>query len=301
MNIFGLIASFGGGAFAASIGALPAFILTGVFAIAGAIAAMCGSAGGSDILINYMAFGAFFGPYVSFAGGVAGHAYAKKKGYVENGAGIAQALGGLNKPDVLVIGGVFGVIGYLLKTLVYDTVLAGSISPMLVTDSGIVVFVSGVIARLAFGGKLRTGSDTLSKGEALSTVIMIGVTYSLVVCGIYTAGVQVTGGTDAFAGVYHVLVFGMAAVGLVFAEMGQPFFGCHHIVIIAAEACVQSYNKTQNLFLALIIGVVFGTISALLCDFESHMWNSGTDSHIDGPAFAIFIMTFVVNICFPNM
>ena len=32
MSILGLIAAFGGGVFAAAIGALPAFIMTGVFA-----------------------------------------------------------------------------------------------------------------------------------------------------------------------------------------------------------------------------------------------------------------------------
>lgn len=70
-------------------------------------------------------------------------------------------------------------------------------------------------------------------------------------------------------------------------------------LIIAAEAAVQSYATTGNLYLALLISVIFGVISALLADFEGHFFNSGTDSHIDPPAFAIFIMTFVVNACFP--
>ena len=64
-------------------------------------------------------------------------------------------------------------------------------------------------------------------------------------------------------------------------------------------ATVASYNTTGNLYIALLIGVIFGTIATLLCDFETKWINSGTDSHIDGPAFAIFIMTFVVNACFP--
>ena len=91
----------------------------------------------------------------------------------------------------------------------------------------------------------------------------------------------------------------MAAVGLIFAEFGQPFFGCHHIVIIAAEAAVQSYATTGSLYMALLMSVIFGLIAAMLADFEGHFLNSGTDSHIDPPAFAILIMTFVVNACFP--
>ena len=43
MSIINLIAAFGGGAFAASIGALPAFIMTGVFAVVGAVAAVIGA------------------------------------------------------------------------------------------------------------------------------------------------------------------------------------------------------------------------------------------------------------------
>ena len=52
MSIINLIAAFGGGAFAASIGALPAFIMTGVFAVVGAAASMCGAADAGNILVK---------------------------------------------------------------------------------------------------------------------------------------------------------------------------------------------------------------------------------------------------------
>ena len=97
MNLFAILASFGGGAFAAAIGGVPAFILTGVFSIVGAVAGMCGATDASAVLVNHMAFGSFFGPHISFAGAVAAAAYAKKKGYMENGADIVTALAGLNK------------------------------------------------------------------------------------------------------------------------------------------------------------------------------------------------------------
>ena len=38
MSILGLIAAFGGGVFAAAIGGVPAFTMTGVFSIVGAVA-----------------------------------------------------------------------------------------------------------------------------------------------------------------------------------------------------------------------------------------------------------------------
>jgi hypothetical protein len=299
MSIFALVAAFGGGVFAAAIGALPAFIMTGVFSVVGAVAAMCGAADASNILINYFAFGSFFGPHISFAAGVAAAAYAKKKGLNENGADIATACAGYNAPDVLLVGGVFGVIGFLFKELVVANLFAGTISARLVTDGpGITVFLSGVLVRLVFGGKLKTSDKVISSGNALTTTIVIGACYSLLVAGLYAAGVN-AGLGDAFAGVYHVLIFGLAAIGLVFAEMGQPFVGCHHIVIIAAEATVQSYATTGNLWAAVIIGIIFGTLAAIIGDIEGNVINCGTDSHIDNPACAIFIMTFVVNACFP--
>ena len=299
MSIFNLIAAFGGGAFAASIGALPAFIMTGVFAVVGAAASMAGGADAGNILVNYFAFGSFFGPHIAFAGGVAAAAYAKKNGISENGADIATACAGYNAPDVLIVGGIFGVIGFLFKELVVANLFAGTISTRLVTDQpGITVFLSAILVRLVFGGKLRTGSESISKGGAFGNTIVIGICYSLVVAGLYFAGLEVVP-IETFAGSYHVLIFGMAAVGLVFAEIGQPFFGCHHIVIIAAETAVQCYNNTGNAWMAIIMAIIFGTISAVICDVETKLINSGTDSHIDGPACAIFIMTFVVNACFP--
>ena len=174
MSILGLIAAFGGGVFAAAIGGVPAFIMTGVFSIVGAAA------------------------------------YAKKKGVSENGADIVSALAGLNEPDVLLVDGVFGVIGYLFKELVIANLFAGTISPRVITDApGITVFCSAILVRL---------------------------------------------------------IFGLVAFGLTFAVAGQPFFGCHHIVIIAAEAAVQSYATTGNAYMALAMGVILGTISGLFAD-----------------------------------
>ncbi len=302
MSILGLIAAFGGGVFAAAIGAVPAFIMTGVFSVVGAVAAMCGAADASNILINYFAFGSFFGPHIAFAGGVAASAYAKKKGVTENGADVASALAGLNEPDVLLVGGVFGMIGYLFKELVIVSLFAGSISPRLVTDApGITVFCSAILVRLIFGGKLKTGSEVMSKGKNLGTVLVMSIGFSTVVAGIYAAAVNAGVNVETFGGSYHVLIFGLAAIGLVFAIAGQPFYGCHHIVIIAAEAAVQSYATTGNAYMALIMGIIFGTISGLIGDIAGASINSGTDSHIDPPATAIFIMTFAVNAIFPAL
>lgn len=300
IEILSLIAAFGGGVFAAAMGGVPAFIMTGVFSVAGSVAAMCGAADASNVLLNYMAFGPFFGPHIAFAGGVAASAFAKKKGVSENGADIITALSGYNEPSVLLVGGVFGVIGFLFKELVIANLFAGTISNRLVTDApGITVFCSAVVVRLVFGGKLRTGTGVFSKGKAMGNTLMMAIGYSILVGGLYTGAISAGVPVEAFGGAYATLIFGLAAIALVFAVAGQPFFGCHHIVIIAAISVVQSYASTGNLYAAFGISVVCGTVAALLGDFEGNVLNSGDDSHIDPPAFAIFIMTFVVNALFP--
>ena len=140
------------------------------------------------------------------------------------------------------------------KELVIVSLFAGNISPRLVTDApGITVFCSAILVRLIFGGKLKTGSEVMSKGKNLGTVLVISICFSTVVAGIYAAAVNAGVSVEAFGGSYHVLIFGLAAIGLVFAIAGQPFYGCHHIVIIAAEAAVQSYATTGNAYTALVL------------------------------------------------
>ena len=64
-----LIAAFAGGMFGAAVGAIPAFILTGLAAIISAAVAIIT---GQGDLVGAIAFGPLLGPHVSFAGGVAG-------------------------------------------------------------------------------------------------------------------------------------------------------------------------------------------------------------------------------------
>src|SRR6056297_1850224 len=160
------IAAFAGGAFGAALGALPAFCFTGFMVIAGeasnlatkAIAAELGAIQGQigTGITGSVAFGPVFGPHVSFAGGAAAAAYAARKGYMDTGfdyheaKNIAYALG--TKPDVLAVGGVFGILGMLITNvsssfgMPWDPIAMG-------------VVLSALFHRLAFGypivGKVR--------------------------------------------------------------------------------------------------------------------------------------------------
>jgi len=123
-----LLAAFAGGAFGAALGPLPAFIFTGFVVIAGeaanlvgksfAAASESGAAGelAAVGITGSIAFGPVFSPAISFAGGAA--AYVARKGYMDSGfdyheaKNVAFAQG--TKPDVLAVGGAFGIVGYWL-------------------------------------------------------------------------------------------------------------------------------------------------------------------------------------------
>ena len=83
MDILALIAAFGGGIIGAYMGALPAFIMTGIYALVGGVLTAAGV--GGDVAVNYLAFGSFVGPHIAFAGGVAAAGYAGRKGKLASG------------------------------------------------------------------------------------------------------------------------------------------------------------------------------------------------------------------------
>lgn len=157
LDLAAIIAALGGGAFGAAFGPLPAFVFTGFMVIAGEASVL---AGGDGLITDQVAFGPAFSPAVSFAGGVAATAYAAKKGYMDGfesdyhqAKNIAQALG--TKPDVLVVGAAFGLLGWWMQVafgelaLPYDPIAMG-------------VVLSAIFHRLILGysviGKVRGSS-----------------------------------------------------------------------------------------------------------------------------------------------
>ncbi|MFC7096514.1 hypothetical protein [Halobaculum marinum] len=119
-----LIAAFAGGAFGAALGALNTFVLCGFVVIAGELYALATRAAGGAVPVNVtgdIAFGVVLGPHVAFGGGAAALAYAVSKGYVETpgfdyhpAKEVTVGLG--SRPDVLAVGGVFGVFGFAVAT-----------------------------------------------------------------------------------------------------------------------------------------------------------------------------------------
>lgn len=296
MDIFGLIAAFGGGIFGAALGAVPAFVMTGVIAAIGAIAVMAGVPGGG-VAVNQIAFGSFFGPHVAFAGGVAAAAFAaNKKNKLGSGTDVVSPLNGLADASVILVGGVCGVCGYLVNYL-YGTVIG------LKTDTvAMTVATMGIIVRLVLGSKGLIGKyegkepRTWINMNALAYNVVFGLGLGALVGGI---GAALASNADflgdvALAANFPTICFGIAAITLVFACMGLAGPTTHHIVLPAANAAVLCTLKTGNAQMGFAMGILFGIITSVLGDFMGNAFNSHCDSHIDPPAMTIFTTTFVI-------
>ena len=279
------MAAFAGGAFAASIGALPAFIFTGFMVIAGEAAALGGAEADVTGLIG---FGPIFGPHISFAAGAAAAAYAAKQGYLDDGKDIASALGTHNV-DVLVVGGLFGVFGFAAVELL-NVVEFG-------TDTiALMVFVSALVHRVAFGYDIIgevTGDNIFDmspaeRGEENAPGIWLPWQYKP--GGVAMIGLVggLVGGFTYIATESVVLVFGISAASLVFLNCGiDDFPVTHHITLPAAvgafSAVATGFSPTVAMFFAIGFGI-FGAFMGELCNrvFYAH-----GKTHVDPPAFGI--------------
>ncbi len=285
MDLFALVASFGGGALGAILGALPVFILTGVFAIVGGI---LGLAGVAEPSIGNITFGSILGPHISFAGGVAAAAYAaNKKKLIPNGGDILYSLNGTGNASVLVVGGIFGVMGFLIK-YVYGDILH------LATDlPAITVITLAVITRLVFGttglfGKAEDPSKRawLPAGSRIGYDVILGLGFGAAVSGVAVSLAQ-SGVPAAAMGMFPIVCFGLSAASLIFTQTGFATPASHHITLPAAAAAVMSGS--------LLVGVAVAIVCSVLGDILASIFNSHCDTHFDPPAFTIFIMMFIIN------
>ena len=330
-----LLAAFAGGAFGAAIGALPAFCFTGFAVIAGEAVAIAGveiEAAGIGVygagLTGGVAFGAVFGPHIAFAGGAAAAAYAAKQDGVmpEPGEGdyhpakdIAYALG--TRPDVLAVGGLFGIIGALGRQL--SGGLALPWDPI-----AIMVVVSAALHRVAFGypliggtdrglldmtpfekGEMRTTASGSSSGDAATDGGMVeskrlavepwlphqyewaNVTMIGLVAGLVGGFLAIETGS-AFLG------FGISAASLTFLNLGvEKIPVTHHMTLPASTAALAVFGGvptgTEALVAVLVAGA-FGAFGALVGEVVQRVFYAHSDTHFDPPAAALVVATLTV-------
>ena len=219
-------------------------------------------------------------------------------------------MAGLSDPIPLVIGGLFGMGGYIVAPALNALLAFGSPdAPSYLTDTvALTVGLSAIAVRLMFGttglfgslspeareqGRFRPGGTQVwvihQQGFVQATVLGVG------------AGLLSGYGLTAVAGVNQDLVasvtplmFGVSAVSLILLQFGLPGPVTHHMTLPGAVAAAGVIVAGGPGGLALLAGVAAGIAGALLEEFYSRLFLIHGDTHVDPPAFAIATMATVV-------
>lgn len=192
---------------------------------------------------------------------------------------------GLNRPDVLFVGGLFGVSGYIANA----ALVAGGMARWTDTVAA-TVFLSGICARFLFGKSGLFGTVIAPGGrrfrpdksanwlpwqQKASQLIAIGF-----VMGIVSAYLARILGPDRGG---DLLGFGIAAVSLVLLQIGAPSPVTHHIALTAALATLITSS--------VVAGALAGVAAALVAEMYSRLTLIHGDTYIDPPAAAIATVT----------
>jgi hypothetical protein len=322
-----LLAAFAGGAFGASVGALPSFSLAGLLVVVGELYRLVGKTLGAETLpvdiTGSVAFGVVLGPHVAFGGGAAALAYATKRGYLDTDFDYHQAkevtrgLG--SEPDVLAVGGLFGVVGYWIATL--SASLAIPVDPVALGVVG-----SAFAHRLAFGYSLvgarpsqwfdmgpferRTtgGEEPVADGGRR---VEPWLPYQYRWGNVLTLGVVVgvLGAYVAWLTASPFLAFGISVVALVFVNAGVAEIPVtHHISLPASTAVLALVDApvgaltptlvagTVPLSVALLVGAGFGVLGALFGEMSQRVLYAHAETHLDPPAASIVVTSLCLGL-----
>jgi hypothetical protein len=233
---------------------------------------------------------------------------------------IAYALG--TRPDILAVGGLFGIFGMVVQQL-----SSGLLLPWDPIALGVVL--SAVAHRIVFGypligagsrnildmspfenGEKRVATDggggeaTTDGGVAESyrlavepwlphqyrwaNVAMIGL-----VAGLLGGWIALQTGS-AFLG------FGISAASLTFLNLGvEKIPVTHHMTLPASTAALAVFGGAPELgtmaaVVAILVAGVFGAYGALIGEVVQRVFYAHSDTHFDPPAAAIVVATLTV-------
>lgn len=236
------------------------------------------------------------GPHISFAGGVAAAGYAGKRGFIETGRDIFKPLIVLKKPDVLLVGGVFGGAGYILN-VVLTRLLSGKIDTVALT-----IWILALLARICFdNGKIfgKTPSEVLQLGGRYSErsfavwipwmstsmeKMVLGIAF-----GVFSSAITRSLLQNSFTAPVAIFFgFSLCTASLIFMQFGAPMPVTHHIALCASFGVTVSGGSMWW-------GVACGVAAAFIADFLARTFLVFGDTHVDPPAMCITVISFILN------
>ncbi|MFC7203783.1 hypothetical protein ACFQJC_09665 [Haloferax namakaokahaiae] len=324
-----LAAAFAGGAFGAAVGALPSFTLAGLMVVVGELYALIQRTTDAAIpavdITGSIAFGVVLGPHVAFGGGAAAVAYAAKRGYLDfdsdyhRAKEVTRGLG--SKPDVLAMGGVFGIVGYWIATL--SATLAFPLDPVALGVVG-----SALAHRAVFGYSLvgttpkrlldmspferrqtAEAGDVIQTDGGLPVEPWLPYQYRWTNVLLLGAVVGVLGGYVAYLTGSAFLTFGISVVVLSLVCAGVPDIPVtHHMALPASTAVLAAVDAPLGsltpatiasalpLSEALLLGALFGSLGGLLGELAQRVFFAHADTHLDPPAASIVATSFLIGV-----
>jgi len=328
-----VLAAFAGGAFGAAIGALPSFSLAGLVVVVGELYAIAVRSVGGAVPVDVtggVAFGVVLGPHVAFGGGAAAVAYASRRGYFDSTGerhdpkDVTRGLG--SRPDVLAVGGVFGVVGYLIATvsgslaIPVDPVALGVVGSALAHRAALGYSVVGACAgrRLdmssgrgpASDESLRAdGGDSATGGARAAVDPWLPYQYRW--AHVVTLGfvVGVLAAYTAYLTGSAFLAFGItvAALVLLCADVSEiPV--THHMALPASTVVIALagvsgggpapgvVSSSVSLGVALAVGGAFGVLGGVLGELAQRVFYAHAETHLDPPAASIVVTSGLIGV-----
>ncbi len=312
MELSSILLAFAAGIVGASMGGIQSFVFCGLVGMAGM--GIDAALGGGLAWIGAIPFGFWFHPAMAFLGGVGASAYARKMGYIESAkAGVGAPLVDVKKPDVLLIGGLVGAIGYITMILLTGADFLG-----IKADGGaIAIWPLSLILKAIFdGGDIfgKVPDEIKAKGGRFANDYGICWApqhrggFQKVVLGLGWGAVSAYAtwftfslpGCETFA---PYIGFFISASTLFFLLGGQNIPVTHHITLPAGYGVLLLVTANGGsiegiaLYDALLWGVAMGMFGAFSGEFWADVFYVFGDVHVDPPAMAIctvslFTMTF---------
>lgn len=323
-----LLAAFAGGAFGAAIGALPSFSLAGLMVIIGELYKLAGRTMGVESLpvdiTGSIGFGVVLGPHVAFGGGAAALAYATKRGYLDSdfeyhqAKDVTRGLG--SRPDVLAVGGLFGIVGYWIATLSssilvpVDPVALGVVGSALIHRAVFGYSVIGAVPGEWFDMSpyeqyLDGQPDTLADGGRPAVEPWLPYQYrwgNVLMLGLV---VGVLGAYIAYLTASPFLAFGVSVVALVFLNADVAEIPVTHHMSLPASTAVLALvdaptgqvtpslvTSTIPLWEGLLVGAGFGIVGAVFGEVCQRVFYAHAETHLDPPAASIIVTSFVISV-----
>ncbi len=282
-----IVLGFFGGVFGATIGGLLSFVFCGVAALISSALMLAGNADSAALVDTWLTWGPFVGPQASFVGGCWAAAYAKHKAGFHNGRDICQPLVTLQRTDVLLVGGIGGVVGILCtwgawfipnlpimglegKTIpTMNTVAFGVMAASVI--GRVVVGKTGIFGKVPKNVNRFDGDENNcwipwqhSSGSIIILATMVGLTSAIL---------------TYMNSNMHLMLFGLMTVLFSFMILGQGVIAGHHYAITAFFAVAATGNVAW--------GLAFAIIAGFACDFFAFLFTAHGDSHVDPPTCAI--------------